>query len=336
MSDIEIPVGAVGDAPVTTDISSLARDRSFTYVGGSAQDSVAIDVSSNGTHWAPLAETLNSTAAILEKSFSQKYARARRLAGTGSAKLFIAGAAPSSPMFVAAALALGNFATGGVMGTASSTVDASGAVNIAQTTASQSIYPPAPTSTAAQRYLDVTNTGSQRFALATSAALTTSIVLSPGQSARMLWSGAAWTFEGVGNAVSEGGNSFGKTLNLGTNDAFAVNVQANGINGLSVDASGNVTVGSGGLDHSTVIGGTTVASPTRVNVGTGGFGVNGAADPSALLDLSSTTRGFGPPAMTTVQRDAISSPRAGLLIYNTTTGKLNVRGASAWEAVTSA
>ena len=45
---------------------------------------------------------------------------------------------------------------------------------------------------------------------------------------------------------------------------------------------------------------------------------------SALLDITSTTRGFLPPRMTTTQRDAISSPAAGLVIYNTTTSKLQV------------
>jgi hypothetical protein len=43
-----------------------------------------------------------------------------------------------------------------------------------------------------------------------------------------------------------------------------------------------------------------------------------------------------PPRMTTTQRDAIASPTAGMVVYNSTTGKLNVRGAAAWEAVTSA
>lgn len=45
---------------------------------------------------------------------------------------------------------------------------------------------------------------------------------------------------------------------------------------------------------------------------------------SAQLDVASTTRGFLPPRMTTTQRDAISSPAAGLVIYNTTTSKLQV------------
>lgn len=56
---------------------------------------------------------------------------------------------------------------------------------------------------------------------------------------------------------------------------------------------------------------------------------------SCLLELVSTTQGLGVPAMTSTQRDAISAPKAGIVIYNTTTGKLNVRVAAAWEAVTS-
>ena len=45
---------------------------------------------------------------------------------------------------------------------------------------------------------------------------------------------------------------------------------------------------------------------------------------SAVLDITSTERGFLLPRMTTVQRDAIASPANGLLIYNTTTNRLEV------------
>ena len=41
-------------------------------------------------------------------------------------------------------------------------------------------------------------------------------------------------------------------------------------------------------------------------------------DTSAMLDVSSTTKGFLMPRMTTVQRDAITLPATGLTIFNTT------------------
>ena len=40
--------------------------------------------------------------------------------------------------------------------------------------------------------------------------------------------------------------------------------------------------------------------------------------------------------MTGTERDAISSPTAGLIVYNSTTNKLNFYNGSAWEVVTSA
>lgn len=44
------------------------------------------------------------------------------------------------------------------------------------------------------------------------------------------------------------------------------------------------------------------------------------------------------PKITTTQRDALSGTSLfpGLIIYNTTTNKYNIRAAAAWEAVTSA
>lgn len=51
---------------------------------------------------------------------------------------------------------------------------------------------------------------------------------------------------------------------------------------------------------------------------------NNSPNSSAILDVTSNTRGFLPPRMTTTQRNAISSPAAGLVIYNTTDSKLQV------------
>ena len=65
-------------------------------------------------------------------------------------------------------------------------------------------------------------------------------------------------------------------------------------------------------------------------------GAISATGTSAKLEVQSTTKGFLPPRMTTAQRNAIGSPTAGLMIYNTSTNKLNVRTASTWEVITSA
>lgn len=58
-----------------------------------------------------------------------------------------------------------------------------------------------------------------------------------------------------------------------------------------------------------------------------------SASISALIELSSISKGFVFSRMTTTQRDAITSPIAGLVIYNTTTGVLNFYNGAAWGAV---
>ena len=59
----------------------------------------------------------------------------------------------------------------------------------------------------------------------------------------------------------------------------------------------------------------------------------GTTNPSAKLDITSTTGGFLPPRMTTTQRNAISSPATGLVIYNTTDNVLNFYNGTSWGAV---
>ncbi|MDI1307622.1 MAG: hypothetical protein PSX42_22635, partial [bacterium] len=49
-------------------------------------------------------------------------------------------------------------------------------------------------------------------------------------------------------------------------------------------------------------------------------------NPSAVFELESKTKGFLPPRMTTLERDAIVSPAIGLTIYNTTSNVLEVNG----------
>lgn len=59
-----------------------------------------------------------------------------------------------------------------------------------------------------------------------------------------------------------------------------------------------------------------------------------SANPSSILQCNTTTQGFLPPRMTTVQKTAIASPAAGLMVYDTTLNKLCVF-TTAWETITS-
>ena len=60
-------------------------------------------------------------------------------------------------------------------------------------------------------------------------------------------------------------------------------------------------------------------------------GTNSDTTSSAVLEASSTTQGFLPPRLTTIQRDAITTPVAGLTIWNTTNTQLEVYDGSYWK-----
>lgn len=142
-------------------------------------------------------------------------------------------------------------------------------------------------------------------------------------------------------------------------------VQINGslsVSSISMNSGGISTVNNGTVD----IGGAAVAfrtifvntinSGTSVNfltIGVGTFGMNVrksantegviyvqdsstvSTSNATILSLESTTRGFRPPRMTTAQKNAIASPVAGLVIYDTDLNKLCVY-TTAWQTITSA
>jgi len=68
----------------------------------------------------------------------------------------------------------------------------------------------------------------------------------------------------------------------------------------------------------------------------GNLGI-GTSSPSAsaILDAQSTTKGVRMPNMTTTQKNAIASPAAGLMVFDTTLAKLCVYSGSAWQTITS-
>src|SRR5688572_2020260 len=56
-------------------------------------------------------------------------------------------------------------------------------------------------------------------------------------------------------------------------------------------------------------------------------------DNSAMLDISSTTRGLLIPRMTTAERTAISSPATGLLVYDNSLSLFYYYNGAAWTSI---
>jgi hypothetical protein len=87
--------------------------------------------------------------------------------------------------------------------------------------------------------------------------------------------------------------------------------------------------------------GTTITNSWSIFVNSGNSYLNGSVvigttslDNSAILQANSTTKGFLPPRMTTAEKNAIASPAAGLMVYDTDLNKLCVY-TTAWETITS-
>jgi hypothetical protein len=75
----------------------------------------------------------------------------------------------------------------------------------------------------------------------------------------------------------------------------------------------------------------------RIHITSGGNVGIGTTSPnaSAILQTDSTTSGFLPPRMTEAQKNAIATPAAGLIIYQTDATKgLYLYDGTAWRALT--
>ena len=73
----------------------------------------------------------------------------------------------------------------------------------------------------------------------------------------------------------------------------------------------------------------TIDTSQKVGIGTA------SPNASAILDSQSTTKGVRFPNMTTTQKTTISSPAAGLVVFDTTLSKLCVYSGIAWQTITS-
>ncbi|NCN95478.1 MAG: hypothetical protein GW917_02020, partial [Bdellovibrionales bacterium] len=104
---------------------------------------------------------------------------------------------------------------------------------------------------------------------------------------------------GTGDILN-GGNTTGATIVLGTNDAQSLQLETNNSPAMTILSGGNIGVGT--------------ASPSS----------------SAILDIASTTQGFLPPRMTTAQKNAISSPSEGLIVFDTDLDAMVVYSNGLW------
>ncbi len=132
---------------------------------------------------------------------------------------------------------------------------------------------------------------------------------------------------GIGTATPSAALSFGTTDAEKTILLYDDPSGGGAFYGLGMDA-GLLTIfhqfGSGsGIGFGTMNGNT--FAPQMLMDTNGNLGI-GTDTPAAILDLTSTTKGFLPPRMTTTQRNAIT-PVEGLLIYDTTIhGLFNYNG----------
>ena len=141
----------------------------------------------------------------------------------------------------------------------------------------------------------------------------------------------------TGNAATA--TSATTATSAGTASTATKLATARTINGVAFDGSADITVVadagtlSGTTLNSTVTGSSLTSLGILANATVHGkviVGASSAASASAILEVSSTTQGFLPPRMTSVQRNLISSPIAGLTIWNTTDMELQVYNGSLW------
>jgi len=98
--------------------------------------------------------------------------------------------------------------------------------------------------------------------------------------------------------------------------------------GLDYSGSNNLILASKGINSTTNV----YIMPSTFTSLSGAVLVNTTTDvASSILTANSTTRGFLPPRMTTTQKNAIATPAAGLIVYDSTTNKLQCYNGSTWN-----
>lgn len=127
------------------------------------------------------------------------------------------------------------------------------------------------------------------------------------------------------------------------NNAFGIHILPNTGSGTVNNSYGlfaeNPTVGTNktaAYVENLSVGYTSITPPTSGAVISGAVAIGASSvSSSAALEVVSTTKGLRLPNMTTTQKNAISSPVAGLLVFDTTLSKACVYSGAAWQTITS-
>ncbi len=121
----------------------------------------------------------------------------------------------------------------------------------------------------------------------------------------------------------------GSLTGIGVSDHHVKYLDADAITAMGVLGDANPLNHTRYADAEAISAMTNMGGGNIGNAGTLGVGIV-TPDASSVVDFTSTTLGFLPPRMTTIERDAIAAPAEGLVIYNTTTDSIDFRNGTAW------
>ena len=138
--------------------------------------------------------------------------------------------------------------------------------------------------------------------------------------------------------IRSAGGGAGSTLRIGSGANDIGTIQFFNTVGSTVNSTitGNLEGSNAGGDLRFSTKATAGSLTERMRIdSSGNVGIGATANASAILDAQSTTKGVRMPNMTTTQKNAIASPAAGLMVFDTTLAKLCVYSGSAWQTITS-
>jgi len=105
----------------------------------------------------------------------------------------------------------------------------------------------------------------------------------------------------------------------------SANIAQTKINNLTADLAAKLPLAGGSM-----AGNINMTGNGLENVGSVGIGVV-SPSPSAIVEMSSTTKGFLMPRMTSAQRSGIGAPVEGLMVWDTTTQSMHMYNGSVWH-----